>query len=72
MTAAANPLRWFGSSPEVIRLVVTLYVRYPPSLRDVENLLFESGIDICHEAVRLWFDPFGPMFAGWYPQQADR
>jgi len=33
--------------------VVMLYVRFPLSLRNVENLLFERGIDVCHETVRL-------------------
>ena len=42
-----DPFRWFDSSPEVIRLVVMMYVRYPLSLRNVEDLLFERGIDIC-------------------------
>ena len=60
----SNPFRWFNSSPEVIRLVVMMYVRYPLSLRNVEDLLFERGIDICHETVRLWWNRFGPMFAG--------
>ncbi len=59
-----NPFRWFDSSPEVIRLVVMMYVRYPLSLRNVEDLLHERGIDICHETVRLWVERFGPMFAG--------
>ncbi|WP_158913461.1 IS6 family transposase [Caulobacter sp. S45] len=58
-----NPFRWFDSSPEVIRLVVMLYVKYPLSLRNVEDLLHERGIDICHETVRLWWTRFGPMFA---------
>ena len=58
-----NPFRWFDSSPEVIQLVVMLYVRYPLSLRNVEDLAFERGIDICHETVRKWVDRFGPMFA---------
>ena len=59
-----SPFRWFDSSPEVIRLVVMMYVKYPLSLRNVEDLLFERGIDICHETVRLWWNRFGPMFAG--------
>ena len=63
MTKPPNPFRYFDSSPEVIRLVVMLYVRYPLSLRNVEDLLFERGIDICHETVRLWWNRFGPMFA---------
>jgi putative transposase len=48
----------------VIRLVVLMYVRFPLSLRNVEDLLFERGIDICHETVRLWWNRFGPMFGG--------
>src|SRR3954447_14701818 len=59
----ASPFRYFNSSPEVIRLVVTMYVRYPLSLRNVEDLLAQRGIDICHETVRLWWNRFGPMFA---------
>ena len=41
-----------------------MYVRFPLSLRDVENLLFERGIDLCHETVRFWWDRFSPMFTG--------
>jgi putative transposase len=48
----------------VIRLVVLMYVRFPLSLRNVEDLLFERGIDVCHETVRLWWNRFGPLFAG--------
>ena len=59
----ANPFRYFHSSPEVIRLVVMMYIRFPLSLRNVEDLLFERGIDICHETVRLWWNRFGPLFA---------
>ena len=53
----------FRSSPEVIRLVVMMYVRFPLSLRNVEDLLFECGIVLCHETVRMWWNRFGPMFA---------
>jgi putative transposase len=59
-----SPFRCFNSSPEVIRLVVMMYVRFPLSLRNVEDLLFERGIDICHETVRQWWNRFGPLFAG--------
>ena len=58
-----NPFRYFNSSPEVIRLTVMMYIRYPLSLRQVEDLLFERGIDICHETVRFWWNRFGPIFA---------
>jgi putative transposase len=49
----ASPFRYFNSSPQVIRPVVLKYVRFPLSLLNVEDLFFERGIDICHEAVRL-------------------
>lgn len=42
-------------------MVVMLYVRYPLSLRNVKDLLFERGIDLCHEAVRHWWNRFGPL-----------
>ena len=58
-----NPFRYFNSSPEIIRLTVMMYVRYPLSLRQVEDLLHERGLDICHETVRFWWNRFGPMFA---------
>ena len=57
-----NPFRYFNSSPEVIRLVVMMYVRYPLSLRNAEDLLAERGIDISYETVRFWWNRFGPMF----------
>jgi putative transposase len=50
----ASPCRYFNSSPEVIRLVMLMYVRFPFSLRNVEDLLFARGIDIRHETVRFW------------------
>jgi putative transposase len=59
----ASPFRYFNSSPEVIRLVVMMYVRFPLSLRNVEDLLFECRIDICHETERHWWNRFGPVFA---------
>ncbi len=58
-----DPFRYFDSSPEVIRLAVMMYIRYPLSLRQIEDILFERGIDICHETVRYWWNRFGPMFA---------
>ena len=33
----SNPFGYFNSSPEVIRLIVMRYVRYPPSPRNVED-----------------------------------
>ena len=65
-----NPFKYFKTSPEVIRLAVMMYIRYPLSLRQVEDMLFERGIDICHETVRYWWNRFGPMFAAQDPEAA--
>ncbi len=51
-----NPFRYFKTSPEIICLAVMMYVRFPLSLRNVEDLLHERGIDICHETVRYWWN----------------
>ena len=58
-----SPFRYFKTSPEVIRLAVMMYVRFPLSLRNVEDLLHERGIDVCHETIRFWWNRFGPLFA---------
>ena len=58
-----SPFRYFKTSPEISRLAVMMYVRFPLSLRNVEDLLHERGIDISHETVRFWWNRFGPMFA---------
>ena len=63
MAKSDNPFRWFESSPEVIQMVVMLYVRFPLSLRKVEDLAFERGVDSCHETVRKWVNRFRPTFA---------
>jgi putative transposase len=61
----SNPIsfRYFKTSPEITQLAVMLYVRFPLSLRNVEDLLHERGIDISHESVRSWWNRFGPVFA---------
>ena len=58
-----SPFRYFKTSPEVIRLAVMLYIRFPLSLRNVEDLLHERGIDVSHETIRFWWNRFGPLFA---------
>jgi putative transposase len=58
-----SPFRYFKTSPEIIRLAVMLYIRFPLSLRNVEDLLHERGIEVSHETVRFWWNRFGPMFA---------
>ena len=44
--------------------MVMMDMRFSLPLRNVEDLLFERGIGICHETVRMWWNRFGPMFAG--------
>jgi putative transposase len=58
-----SPSRYFKTSPEIIRLAVMKYVRCTLSLRNVEDLLHELGIDISYETVRFWWNRFGPLFA---------
>ena len=58
-----NPFRYFKTSPEIIRLAVMMYVRFPLSLRNVEDLLHERGIEVSYETIRFWWNRFGPIFA---------
>lgn len=58
-----NPFKYYKTSPEIIKLAVMYYVRYPLSLRQVEDILHERGIDICHETIRYWWNKFGHRFA---------
>ena len=58
-----SPFRYFKTSPDIIRLAVMWYVRFPLSLRNAEDLLHERGIKISYETVRFWWHRFGPLFA---------
>ena len=60
-----NPFsfRYFKTSPEIIQLAVMLYVRFPLSLRNVEDLLHERGVDVSYESIRCWWHRFGSQFA---------
>jgi putative transposase len=59
----SNPFRYYKTSPDVIRLAAMMYVGFPLSLRQVEDLLHELGVDISYETMRAWWNQFGPMFA---------
>jgi len=48
-----SPFRYFKTSPEIIRLAVMTYVRFPFSLRNVEDLLHERGIDVSLETIQF-------------------
>ena len=56
-------LRYFKTSPEIIRLAVMMYVRFPLSLWNVEDLLHERGVEVGHETVRFWYSRFRPILA---------
>lgn len=58
-----SPFRCFKTSSEIIRLSGMRSIRFPLSLRNVEDLLHERVIDICHGTVRFRWHRFGPMFA---------
>ena len=47
-----DPSKGVHSSPEILRLAVMMYVRFPLSLHNVEAVLHQRGIDISHETVR--------------------
>jgi putative transposase len=55
--------RYFKTSPEIIRLLVMMYVRCPLSLRNVEDLMHERSIEITHETVRFWRNRFWTVLA---------
>ena len=63
--AMPNPIsfHYFKTSPEIIQLAVMLYVRFPPSLRNVEDLLHERGVDVSYKSVQYWWHRFGSKFA---------
>lgn len=58
-----SPFKYFKTSPEIIRLAVMLYVIFPLSLRNVEDLLRERDVGVSHETIRFWCYRFGPTFA---------
>ena len=48
----SNPFRYFNSSPQVIRLVVLIYVRYPLSLPNLEDrLMTDDPVFGCGDAL---------------------
>ena len=55
-----SPFKYFKTSEEIVRLAVMLYVRFPLSLRKLEVLLHQRGVEISHETVRFWWQQFGP------------
>lgn len=48
---------------DVIRQAVWLYFRFTLSIRDVEELLAQRGVELSRETVRCWVIKFGPLIA---------
>ena len=63
MTAAGSSYNGFRFPPEIISHCVWLYHRFPLSLRDVQELMFERGVDVSYETIRAWCDRFGQDYA---------
>lgn len=49
--------------PQIIAHVVWLYARFNLSLREVEELMLERGVDVSYETIRRWTVKFGPLIA---------
>ena len=49
--------------PDAIRHAVWLYFRFTLSIRDVEELMLQRGIEVSREAIRCWVNKFGPLIA---------
>ncbi len=56
-----SPFCNFKTSPEIISLEVMFYIRFPLSLRNIEDLLHERDIELSYETERYWWNRFGPM-----------
>lgn len=49
--------------PQIIAHVVWLYAGFNLSLRGVEELMLERGVDVSYETIRRWTIKFGPLIA---------
>jgi hypothetical protein len=68
----ASPFRYFNSSPEIIRLVVMMYVRFPLSLRNVEDLLAERGNRYLSRDGEALVEPFRAAICSRYQSAEDQ
>ncbi|MGJ8563095.1 MAG: IS6 family transposase [Alphaproteobacteria bacterium] len=58
--------------PYVIRRAVWLYFRFNLSLRDVEELMAERGVDVSYETIHKWVHKFGRHYANQIKARAER
>ena len=61
--AKINHFKYYKTSPEIIKMAIMYYVRYPLSLRQVEDILHERRINIYHETIRYWLNKLGSVVA---------
>ncbi|MGD0291948.1 MAG: IS6 family transposase, partial [Candidatus Binataceae bacterium] len=52
--------KWRQTAPELILCAVRWYLRYSLSLRDVEELLAERGLEADHTTIWRWVQRYGP------------
>jgi len=52
--------KWRQTEPALILCAVRWYLRYSLSLRDVEELLEERGLEADHTTVWRWVQRYGP------------
>ena len=62
MEKAIRPaiFKWRQTEPELILCAVRWYLRYSLSLRDVEELLSERGLEADHTTIWRWVQRYGP------------
>ena len=62
MKNASRPaiFKWRQTAPELILCAVRWYLRYSLSLRDVEELLAERGLEADHTTIWRWVQRYGP------------
>lgn len=63
MTETSYSFHGYSFPAAIINCAVRWYHRVNLSLRDIEELLLERGVDVTYESVRNWCDRFGPQFA---------
>jgi putative transposase len=59
MTTSKSVYRGYRFPADVIQQAVWLSIRFPLSLRMVEDLLAARGIVVSYEVVRCWAEKFG-------------
>jgi putative transposase len=63
VVVSSSPYRGHRYPVEIISHCVWLYYRFPLSLRDVQEMMFERGVSLSHEAIRAWSQKFGQTYA---------